>query len=126
MTPSATHTGELELVTCPLCGSDQFEALFRARDLLYGVPGEFQIVRCKPCAHTYLNPRPTRDAIGDLYPNNYRPHHAHRTSQNGMEEAGAEGGGKAMVSYKSPAQHPRPASALSLADRDPRKLHPSH
>ena len=40
----------------------------------YGVPGEFQIVRCLDCHHLYTNPRPTADTVLNCYPSDYGPH----------------------------------------------------
>jgi SAM-dependent methyltransferase len=63
----------LETTVCPLCGQDRPKLRLIGRDLLYGQPGEFQLVRCGGCGHGYLNPRPTRDAIGACYPPEYAP-----------------------------------------------------
>lgn len=65
---------ELEDKPCPLCGSSSASIYLRSSDLLYGVPGEFQIVRCRDCRHLYMNPRPTADTILNCYPDNYGPH----------------------------------------------------
>ena len=66
---------ELEMIPCPLCGSVKAVGYVRAYDGLYGIPGEFQIVRCLDCDHRYMNPRPTHDSILHCYPVNYGPHH---------------------------------------------------
>jgi SAM-dependent methyltransferase len=63
----------LETTACPLCGQNQPKHCRSGRDLLYGQPGEFHLVRCGGCGHVYLNPRPTRDAIGAYYPPDYAP-----------------------------------------------------
>ncbi len=65
---------ELEDQPCPLCGSSRAASYLRSGDLLYGVPGEFQIVRCLDCRHLYMNPRPTADTILNCYPAHYGPH----------------------------------------------------
>lgn len=64
-----------EHVPCPLCGSDQYAVHLVTRDLLFSLPGEFQLVRCKACRHLYLNPRPSADCIHHFYPKHYGPHH---------------------------------------------------
>jgi len=66
---------ELERIDCPLCGSAEASHFRTGRDLLYGVPGEFQLVRCARCGHVYLNPRPTLATIHHCYPAHYGPHH---------------------------------------------------
>ena len=44
-----------EHACCPLCGADQPRPFLRAKDRLFGMPGEFQLVRCERCRHAYLN-----------------------------------------------------------------------
>ena len=66
----------LETVACPLCGSKQSTHVITGCDLLHRLPGEFRVVRCRDCAHCYVNPRPTPDAIGLYYPADYGPYHA--------------------------------------------------
>jgi SAM-dependent methyltransferase len=65
---------ELETVPCPLCRADDWKPVGTGRDLLCGVPGEYQVVRCRQCRHVYLNPRPTVASIGLCYPDDYAPH----------------------------------------------------
>lgn len=67
---------ELEEKPCPLCGSSRFRLFLKNRDVLYRVPGEFQIVRCLECRHLYMNPRPTLATILACYPSDYGPHDA--------------------------------------------------
>jgi len=62
---------EVENVPCELCGADEPELLFTARDTLCGIPGVFRIVRCQLCRLVYLNPRPKREMVGRLYPAHY-------------------------------------------------------
>jgi SAM-dependent methyltransferase len=64
-----------ENVPCPLCGCRQSTARFFGSDLLYAMPGEFQLVRCTDCGHHFLNPRPTPECIHRFYPEDYGPHH---------------------------------------------------
>ena len=64
----------MESCACPLCGRDLPEFYRAGRDRAYGAPGQFQLVRCRNCRLVYLNPRPTEDEIGVLYPPDYEPH----------------------------------------------------
>jgi SAM-dependent methyltransferase len=57
-----------ESVACDLCGETRTAHLFKSRDLLYGTPGEWDIVRCCRCKLLYVNPRPDRASIGAYYP----------------------------------------------------------
>jgi SAM-dependent methyltransferase len=45
-----------------------------APDRLHGVPGEFDVVRCRACGLMRTSPRPTPDTIGRYYPPEYGPH----------------------------------------------------
>lgn len=63
-------------IACDLCGSRDSEFLFRARDLLHGVPGEFTYVRCKSCGLVYMNPQIAPQEIVRYYPDDYGPHRA--------------------------------------------------
>lgn len=52
---------------CPSCGT-RGKALYRdAPDRLFGVPGRWNVVECPACRMAWLDPRPTADAIPDLY-----------------------------------------------------------
>lgn len=61
----------MEFVSCDLCGMDDTKLMFHARDTLLGGPERFAVVRCRNCGLAYLNPRPTRQAIGIYYPADY-------------------------------------------------------
>ena len=63
----------LETTGCPLCGEHRSHTVLVASDLLYGCPGEFKLARCEACRHVFLNPRPTRECIGQFYPADYGP-----------------------------------------------------
>jgi SAM-dependent methyltransferase len=60
-----------ELVVCPMCGSDEPEVLFYARDRLFARPGKYRVVRCSRCQLRYLSPRPTLAALSLHYPPDY-------------------------------------------------------
>lgn len=62
---------DLEYVNCILCGEDKTELLFTVRDEAYDFPGGFNVVKCCNCGLVYLNPRPTKDTIGNYYPKGY-------------------------------------------------------
>ena len=64
----------LEEVDCPLCGSAEKEQLFATRDRLHDLEGVFTLMRCQRCGLLYLSPRPTRQAIGRYYPDDYFPY----------------------------------------------------
>jgi 2-polyprenyl-3-methyl-5-hydroxy-6-metoxy-1,4-benzoquinol methylase len=68
------HTVEMEAVACNLCGARDEELLFHRGDLYVGLPGEFRVVRCRRCGLTYVNPRPTVQAIDYYYPPRYEPY----------------------------------------------------
>lgn len=58
-----------ENVGCPLCGAHEDEPLIV-------VPSEsddavYRVGRCRKCSMAYLNPRPTEETVGCLYPDSY-------------------------------------------------------
>ena len=55
-------------VTCDYCGADNTSLVFTTRDTNYHFAGVFNIVQCKQCGLTYLNPRPEQDTIALYYP----------------------------------------------------------
>lgn len=71
---NADHQVEMESVGCNLCGSHDAEVLFHRSDLAVGLPGEFRVVCCQSCGLTYVNPRPTVEAISYYYPPSYEPY----------------------------------------------------
>jgi SAM-dependent methyltransferase len=61
-----------EQVLCNLCGADDAELIYRARDYRLGVDEtKWPLVRCRRCGLGYLNPRPTPEEIGRYYPEQY-------------------------------------------------------
>lgn len=64
----------LEDVVCPLGCSKSDEIVLTGRDLLHGLPGEFTILKCRTCGMMRTNPRPTPEAIGFYYPDDYGPY----------------------------------------------------
>ena len=62
----------LEPTTCSVCGSSEGVAEARGRDYLHATTDqEYVFCRCSGCGHLYLNPRPTIDEIGRVYPAEY-------------------------------------------------------
>ncbi len=71
--------GLLETVACDLCGAQHAPLHLCVKDRLYGLPGEFSLVRCRSCGLLYINPRPDRASIGAFYPD--LAYHAFRKSE---------------------------------------------
>lgn len=69
----AESTAALDSPVCPLCGSETTRTLFIARDRLLGRPESFPVVRCTSCGLVFLKPRPTAEALGAYYPDDYYP-----------------------------------------------------
>lgn len=59
------------------------ESLFVGRDRLYGLPGEFTVVRCTHCGLIRTNPRPTIETMGAYYPDDYGPYISTKISDGG-------------------------------------------
>lgn len=68
----------MEKVNCNLCGSNNFNLLFKNYDRLHKKPGVFNVVKCKNCGLVFLNPRP-RD-ISAYYPDDYSPYNLPRAT----------------------------------------------
>ena len=85
--PGQWPPGALETVErCPVCGGSERMMLHRdLEDLVcYCAPGRWTLYRCGRCGSGYLDPRPTREAIGRAY----LGYHTHGVSP---EPPGAEG-----------------------------------
>jgi 2-polyprenyl-3-methyl-5-hydroxy-6-metoxy-1,4-benzoquinol methylase len=72
---------------CELCEGTEFVPFLKGRDRLFGIGGEFQLVRCVGCGLLFVSPRPDREEIGQFYSDSYGPHaeasgpsHPHRLS----------------------------------------------
>ncbi|MFN2515432.1 MAG: class I SAM-dependent methyltransferase [Pyrinomonadaceae bacterium] len=66
---------ELENRPCPMgCPKDD-EFVLEGRDRLLGLPGEFQVVRCRVCGLMRTDPRPTPETMAFYYPEDYCPYH---------------------------------------------------
>ena len=64
----------LETISCPQCGSENYHSFITGSDVLHGLAGTWQVVRCKDCDFIYTNPRPAPESVGDIYPESYAPH----------------------------------------------------
>ncbi|MFQ5734326.1 MAG: class I SAM-dependent methyltransferase, partial [Planctomycetaceae bacterium] len=82
--PNAAAEADLcqELVSCLLCGGDDYRTVLIAADPVTGLGGNFRVVECRECGLAFTNPRPTVASIGQFYPVDYAPHaeRGHRSS----------------------------------------------
>lgn len=62
----------METINCPICNNDKFTLLFKSRDYLHNIEGEFDIVKCNNCSLVLTNPRPDKNEMIKYYPENYR------------------------------------------------------
>lgn len=58
----------METISCILCGQSETRLAFRGKDRLGVTDETFSIVQCQGCGLLYLNPRPTREEMGQYYP----------------------------------------------------------
>lgn len=68
----------IEHVPCPLRCSGGDRPVVTAPDRLHGLPGIFQVVRCRECGLMRTSPRPTLDSIHNYYPDDYGPYESTR------------------------------------------------
>jgi SAM-dependent methyltransferase len=61
----------MQETNCSLCGADDGELMWMARDLAFGGTEEFPLVRCRHCGLIYLRTRPTPVEMGRYYPPGY-------------------------------------------------------
>jgi len=59
-----------ELSNCPICTSKNFRIIGKAKDFYNDFEGEFTYSKCSNCGFIYTNPRPTKDKVHLLYPDN--------------------------------------------------------
>lgn len=55
-------------VNCDVCGGRHHDLMFMASDRLFGIDGEFPVVRCQDCGLIFLNPRPGMEELARYYP----------------------------------------------------------
>jgi SAM-dependent methyltransferase len=73
----AEKTDEVELESverCDLCGGRAFTLRRRWTDQLLFGSRKWNLVECDACSLHFIDPRPTRSAIGAFYPNDYPAH----------------------------------------------------
>ncbi len=98
---------EMEDKPCPMeCEADDYP-LFKGRDRLHGLPGEYTIVKCRSCGLMRTNPRPTQTTIGYYYPEDYGPYKSTHIIHD-------------LTSKKPPSALKR--MALKILDRKARRL----
>lgn len=67
----------MESVGCDYCGSGEFEEVVRQTDILHKTTTEFfSIAKCRNCGLQFLNPRPTKEEMGQYYAMEYSFHAA--------------------------------------------------
>ncbi len=64
----------MQSVNCALCDFNQTKKFLAGKDLIYSLPGKFQLVQCKNCGLIYINPQPDLKEINLLYPPEYTAH----------------------------------------------------
>lgn len=62
----------LETVACEVCGSADSDFLYSKKDKFQIEDTAFQVVACRQCGLTYINPRPPVSEIGKFYPEHYQ------------------------------------------------------
>jgi SAM-dependent methyltransferase len=65
---------ELIMHDCYLCGSNEIKRLRPVYDMLFPLPGIFQLVECRSCGLVYLDDRPQPEEISQYYPSEYLPY----------------------------------------------------
>lgn len=63
-----------EDVPCPLFCDKNDEVILSGCDLIHGLPGMFNVVKCRNCGLMRTTPRPTQETIGLYYPDDYGPY----------------------------------------------------
>lgn len=53
---------------CDICGGRHHDLLFVAHDRLFGIEGEFPLLRCQDCGLVFISPRPSFEEMGRYYP----------------------------------------------------------
>jgi 2-polyprenyl-3-methyl-5-hydroxy-6-metoxy-1,4-benzoquinol methylase len=57
--------------SCPVCGSNGYVRLEGCRDHICGLSGNWSFRKCQQCDSLWIDPRPTKEMISYLYPDNY-------------------------------------------------------
>ncbi len=56
---------------CLICGDQNWEYLFPARDRMFGIAGKFSEYRCGNCGFVRLDPQPSRKELPKYYPSTH-------------------------------------------------------
>lgn len=64
----------LETTSCDLCGKVDYVIFYAGAEWKQPVPNGIMLVLCQRCGLIYLNPRPSQDAIGAFYGEDYPPY----------------------------------------------------
>jgi ubiquinone/menaquinone biosynthesis C-methylase UbiE len=87
----------LEIATrCDLCGGTRFRKRKVWDDHLMFGPDRWTLVQCEDCSLLFINPRPTRAAIGAFYPTDYAAHTAIATQPKAWHRRVAARGAPAL------------------------------
>lgn len=70
-----------EEVSCLLCGESKSNVIFKGRDLLHDLQGDYKVVKCTACDMMRTNPRPSPESMGFYYPDDYGPYHITNETQ---------------------------------------------
>lgn len=57
-----------EVPVCAVCGASGSTSVLACRDRYFGLPGEFQLIRCIGCGLVRLSPRPDEGSLRNYYP----------------------------------------------------------
>jgi len=68
-------------ISCNLCGSKNASIIYKAKDLLHGVEGQFDYVKCNDCGLVYMNPQVITEDLPKIYPDSYAPHYSGNKKQ---------------------------------------------
>lgn len=60
----------LETISCPVCGSYSHRVIFKSKDFRFKMNNDifFNVVSCNNCSLFFLNPRPKKSHIAEVYP----------------------------------------------------------
>lgn len=62
----------MKRIKCALCGSEDYSVVLTSEDYrLHTTDEKFDLVRCRRCGLVYVNPRPTKEKMGEFYSRDY-------------------------------------------------------
>ncbi len=65
---------------CKICGKNEFSFLFKNRDRMHHLAGEFDFYRCRECGLAVYRPALDEKKLGAYYPNDYYSYEASETA----------------------------------------------